>query len=267
MLGAFAAIAVMLAVTMGMSSCKVNWNGKSDVTGNIEYSQDELKARPFDKIAVSVPCDVYYTQNEGNTCDVKLDFSGIKDAEMVKDLKEKIKVVYRKDGTVELGVKGRIRGIENGDKGKRLKVYITSPDLVEVENAGVGKFYAKSVNSDKFTVTNEGVGNVEIRNLLANTIHLDNEGVGSIMVTSAKGDNMNTENEGVGSVRIGYFSGSKVTLDNEGVGSIHITVDCQSVKALNDGVGSIHLAGKTHTLTQDNEGVGKINTKNLQIGK
>lgn len=247
MLGAFAAIAVMLAVTMGMSSCKVNWNGNGDMTGNIEYSQDELKVRPFDKIAVSVPCDVYYTQNEGNTCNVKLDFSGIKDADMVKDLKEKIKVVYRKDGTVELGVKGRIRGIESGDKGKRLKVFITSPDLVEVDNEGVGKFYAKSINSDKFTVTNEGVGNVEIRNLLANNIHLDNEGVGSIMVTSAKGDN--------------------VSLDNEGVGSIHITVDCQSVKASNDGVGSIHLAGKTHTLNQDNDGVGKINTSNLQIGK
>lgn len=247
MIGAFAAIAVMLAVTMGMSSCKVNWNGNGDMTGNIQYTQDELKARPFDKITVGVPCDVYYTQNEGNTCNVKLDFSSIKDADMVKELKEKIKVVYRKDGTVELGVKGRIRGIESGDKGKRLKVLITSPDLVKLDNEGIGKFYAKSINSDKFTVTNEGVGSVEIRNLLANNIHLDNEGVGSIMVTSAKGDN--------------------VSLDNEGVGSIHITVDCQSVKASNDGVGSIHLAGKTHTLTQDNEGVGKINTKNLQIGK
>ena len=261
---AFATIAVMLAVTTGMSSCKTNWNGKCDVTDNIEYSQNELKARPFNKIAVSVPCEVYYTQNDGNTCNVKLDFSGVKDAELVKELQEKVKVVYRQDGTVEIGIKGRVRGLSNSRNGNRLKVYVTSPDLIEVDNEGIGIFYAKSVNSDRLKVTNEGVGSVEIVNILANDISLDNEGVGSIKVASAKGDKLDVDNEGVGSVHVDNYTGMKVELDNEGVGSIHATVNCQSVKATNDGVGSIHLSGKTHVLTTDNEGVGKIHTSDLK---
>ena len=264
---AFATIAVMLAVTAGMSSCKTNWNSNGGMKGDIEYSQDELKARPFNKISVELPCDVYYTQNDGTTCDVKLDFSGIKDADLVSELKEKIKVVYRHDGEVELGIKGRVRGFDNNGKGNRLKVYITSPDLVELDNEGLGNVYAKSINSDRLKVTNEGVGSIEITSLLANRISLDNEGVGSIKVTHAKGDNLTADNEGVGSISIGNFAGGVVTLDNEGVGSIHIAVDCQSVKADNEGVGSIHLSGKTRTLTQDNEGVGKIHTSGLQVGK
>lgn len=262
---AFATIVVMLAVTTGMSSCKTS--GNSSMNGDIEYSQDELKARPFNKISVELPCDVFYTQNNGNTCDVKLDFSGIKDPDLVNELKEKVKVVYRKDGKVELGIDGRARGFNNNGKGSRLKVYITSPDLVELDNEGLGRIYAKSINSDRLKVTNEGVGSIEITSLLANRISLDNEGVGSIKVTHAKGDNLVADNEGVGSISIDTFAGGAVTLDNEGVGSIHIAVDCQSVKAINEGVGSIHLSGKTHTLTQDNEGVGKIHTSGLQVGR
>lgn len=259
---AFATIAVMLTVTAVMSSCKSNWN--TGMSGNIEYTQNELRARSFNKISMSLPCNVYYTQNDGEACNVKVDYSGIKDPELVAELKEKVKVVYRQDGTVEIGVKGRVRGLSNSGNGNRLKVYITSPDLVEVDNEGIGKFYAKSINSDRLEVTNEGVGSVEIVNILANNISLDNEGVGSISVTSAKGDKLDVDNEGVGSVRIGNYVGTKVELDNEGVGSIHATVNSQSVKATNDGVGSIHLSGKTRTLTTDNEGVGKIHTSDLK---
>jgi len=262
---AFATIAVMLAVTAVMSSCKSNWN--TGMSGNIEYTQNELKARSFNKISVSLPCDVYYTQNDGDACNVKVDYSGIDDPELVAELKEKVKVVYRQDGTVELGLKGRVRGLENSGKANRLKVYITSPDLVELDNEGIGHVYAKSINSDRLEVTNEGVGSIEIINVLANNIQLDNEGVGSIKVTRAKGDKLSVDNEGVGSTNIGSFSGGKVSLDNEGVGSISIVVDCQSVNADNEGVGSIHLSGKTHTLTQDNEGVGRIHTSGLQVGK
>lgn len=260
----FAAIVVMLAVMMGVSACKVKFNDKGDMTGDIAYSPDELKARAFDKIMVEVPCDVYYTQNDGNKSSVVFDYSGIKDPEIVSDLKQKIKVVYRKNGTVELGVKGHIRGYGNKGRGSRLKVYVSSPDLISVTNEGVGNFYAKSINSDKLTIANEGVGSVNIDNILANAISIDNEGVGHIKVVGAKGDGLSVINEGVGSVHVDNYVGGKVVLDNEGVGSIHATVNSQSVKAMNDGVGSIHLSGKTHVLTTDNDGVGKINTSDLE---
>ena len=54
------------------------------------------------------------------------------DAEFVQKLKEKLKVVYR-DGEVKIGLNGKLKvpAACNSEK-NRLKIYITSPDLVKI---------------------------------------------------------------------------------------------------------------------------------------
>ena len=100
---------------------------------------------------------MYYTQNSGDKHDVKLDFSAIRDDDTRELMKEKVKVVYR-DGGVEIGVSGNVKSMRGMDEGKRLKVYITSPDLVKVDMEGVGSFHAGTINSDQLEMDNEGVG-------------------------------------------------------------------------------------------------------------
>jgi len=282
---AFATIAVMLAVTAVMSSCKSNWN--TGMSGNIEYTQNELKARSFNKISVSLPCDVYYTQNDGDACNVKVDYSGIDDPELVAELKEKVKVAYR-NGGVEIGCKNKITVPSSCNaEGKRLKIYITSPDIVKITQEGVGSFHAKDINSDRLTIDNEGVGSVYITKILANQLDVDNEGVGSVNIDEATGDKMTIDNEGVGSVKVktvamgnlgvdnegvgsvalDFFKGGNLKVVNEGVGKVTAHVECKSVNATLDGVGGIHLSGSTQTYTRNKDGVGSISDRDLKVGK
>ena len=224
-----------------LSSCSLQ--GTGDVTGNIKYSQDELKPSEFNNIHIEVVADVYYTQNDGNEHDVKLDFSAIKDASVAQKMKEQTKVVYR-CGAVEIGQDGRING-QNLKENQRLKIYITSPDLLKVHLEGVGTFNADTINTDSLDIDNEGVGSVYIKQILANKVMVDNEGVGS--------------------VKIGLFKGGNLDIDNEGVGSVKARVDCHSVDAKLEGVGSITLSGTTHFYHKDRDGIGSFHVGDLKV--
>lgn len=234
-------ISVMVA-TMLLASCKCS--PAAEVNSDFSCTQEELSPKPFNKIGVDGVADVYYTQNNGDKCDVKLDFSCIKDKDFANDLREKVRVAYR-DGGVEIGFQGKLRSANQMTEGNRLRVYITSPDLVKVNMDGVGTFRADTINSDKLEVDNDGVGSVHIGKLLANEATVDNEGVGSVHIGDAKVDRMKIE--------------------NDGVGSVHAKVDCQLLKTSLDGVGSIKVSGVTRKILKIKDGVGSINTKGLKV--
>ncbi len=229
---------LMLALILTATSC----SGNGNVGGNLEYSEDELQVKPFKKIDVQIVANVYYTQNDGDQCKVRIDYSDIQDEDVVEQLKKIIKVVYRDNGVI-IGMKGKIKNLPN----KKLKIYITSPDLVSINQESVGSFYSDNINSDVLEIDNEGVGSVHIKNILANRLEIDNEGVGSVNVDK--------------------FTGDKLTIDNEGVGKVMADVDCKSVEASLDGVGSITLTGKTHYFSRSRDGVGSIHAKDLKVLK
>lgn len=181
------ASATLFLASMGICSCSMGSTTSSEMRGSLEFTQDDLREKPFKAIDVDMVASVYYTQNDGDECSVRLDYSAIKDAELVQKLKEKIKVVYR-DGEVKIGLTGRLKVPASCNSEKnRLKIYITSPDLVKITQEGVGAFYAKSVNSDRLEIDNEGVGSVSINKILANKLDVTNEGVGSVSIDHAKG--------------------------------------------------------------------------------
>lgn len=255
---------MMVLALQAIASCGVGNSGA--VVSHISYEKEDLTPKPFNDIEVDVVSDVYYTQNDGDECNVRLDYSAIDDPDLVKQLKEKVVVVYR-DGGVEIGVDGKLTGVSKMSDKKRLKIYITSPDLIKVKMEGVGTFNAKSINTDRIKIDNDGVGSIRIDKLLANKAEVSNEGVGSVKVTDAQVDFLDLDNEGVGSVKVENYKGNTVTIDNDGVGSVKAQVNCQKVIAKNDGVGSVKLKGVTGTITKTKGGIGSINVKELQVGK
>lgn len=258
-------VAAFLAMTM-MTSCRINMNGGEMSGGNVTYTAGDLKPKDFKKIDVEVVADVYYTQNNGDKCEVRLDFSDIKDPKMTQDLKDKVKVLYREEG-VKIVLDGKVKNATNMNSGNRLKVYITSPDIVKIEMAGVGSFHSDAINTDTIKVNNEGVGSISIKDLLANKCDIDNEGVGSVKMENVKADRLDVDNEGVGSVKITKFEGGKVYITNEGVGKVAMEVNCDYVKAVLEGVGGIRLSGITHYLDEERDGIGSVKKKDLQIVK
>lgn len=281
------ASATLFLASMGICSCSMGSTTSSEMRGSLEFTQDDLREKPFKAIDVDVVASVYYTQNDGDECSVRLDYSAIKDAEFAQKLKEKIKVVYR-DGEVKIGLTGRLKVPASCNSEKnRLKIYITSPDLVKITQEGVGAFYAKSINSDRLEIDNEGVGSVSINQILANRLDVTNEGVGSVSIDDAKGDVMKIDNEGVGSVKVGnvsmgdlkvdnegvgsvtldFFKGGNLKINNDGVGKVSAKVDCQVLNVDLDGVGGVHLSGVTGKYTRHKDGVGSISDGGLKVGR
>ena len=282
--GILAVTAALFFAPMGLSSCSMG-SSASEMRGNLNFTQDDLSEKPFKAIDIDVVASVYYTQNNGDECSVRLDYSAIKDAEFVQKLKEKLKVVYR-DGEVKIGLTGRLKmpAAYNSEK-NRLKVYITSPDLVKIAQKGMGSFHAKTINSDRLEIDNEGVGSVKIGKILANKLEVTNEGVGSVSIDDAKGDVMKIDNEGVGSVKISKIEMGSLKLDNEGVGSVNLDmfkggsliikndgvgsvkakVDCQSVNATSGGVGGVNLSGVTRQYSKTKGGIGGISDGGLTV--
>lgn len=262
---AMAAFAVGMLMIAG--SCMNGFSGgNAVVNGNLTYNQADLQVKPFTKIEVETVADVYYVQNDTDKQEVRFDFSKIKDADLKKQYKEKVKAVYR-DGKVLIGLSDKITGTSNLKAGQRLIVYISSTDLVKVTLEGVGSFHTDAINSDVFEIDNEGVGDVYVKNLLANKVSVDNEGVGHVTIDNLQADNLDIDNEGVGNVNIGKFKGGSVKIDNEGVGKVQAEVDCRSVDATLEGVGNISLSGVTHHFVKTKEGVGSFKISSLKVLK
>lgn len=281
------ASAAFLIASIGVTSCSIGTVTSNNMMGGMNYNEQDLQEKPFKAIDVQVLADVYYTQNNRDECKVRLDYSAIEDADFAQKLKENVKVVYR-DGEVKIGCKEKINvpGSYNAE-GKRLKIYITSTDIVKITQEGVGSFHAKDINTDKLTVDNEGVGSVYMTKILANRLEVVNEGVGSVRIDEVTGDNMNIDNEGVGSVNVKKVTMGNLTVDNEGVGSVTLDsfkggslkvvnegvgkvsahVDCKSVTASLEGVGGIKLSGSAQYYTRNRDGIGKISDRDLEVGK
>ena len=85
------ASAALFLASMGICSCSMGSTTTSEMRGSLEFTQDDLREKPFKAIDVDVVASVYYTQNDGDECSVRLDYSAIKDAEFAQKLKEKLK--------------------------------------------------------------------------------------------------------------------------------------------------------------------------------
>ena len=265
-IGLMVAGAAMFLAAAGLSACSFDSTG-STVKGDLNYVQDDLRQKPFKAIDVEAVADVYYTQNDGDKCDVRLDYSAIKDAKFLQQMKEKLKVVYRNDEVV-IGYNGRLTVPAScNSENKRLKIYITSPDLVKIAQEGVGSFYAKTINSDRLKIDNEGVGSVNIDDVAGDDMSIDNEGVGSVKISKIEMGSLKLDNEGVGSVNLDMFKGGSLIIKNEGVGSVKAKVDCQSVNATSEGVGGVNLSGVTRQYNKKKGGIGGISDGELIVRK
>lgn len=265
--GSLRRVALAIAILCLVSSCVYSDGGANTIlNGDLKYTQEELRMKPFTEIEIQTVANVYYTQNNGSKHQVSLDFSKISDPDFKQKMKDKVKVVYR-DGKMIVGLSDRVKGISKLKGNERLCVYVTSPDLVKVDLGGVGSFNSETINSDVFKMDNEGVGNINIQNLLANKIEITNEGVGSVRIGNVQSDHVDIDNEGVGNVVLSQFKGGLLSIDNEGVGKVEAHVDCQAVDATLEGVGNIKLSGVTRKLSKEKDGVGSFKISDLKVLK
>ena len=206
---------VLAALIVLVSSCnwKVEKHFKSSngpkVTKNIE------NVAPFERIRIDAPCNVYFTQ--GNTTKVKMVAS---DSEVMKKTK-----VMVGGGCLDIRMKGK--GWSNWKKKRSATIYVTSPDLIEVNMHGAGNFEVEGqLDTDTLRLQLKGAGNMDFHQLQTQQAELNLRGVGNIDAHFVKS------------------------------GSVRCTLQ---------GVGVIDLSGEVKSLEKKVQGTGKIGVSNLKI--
>lgn len=165
----------------------------------------------FSSISLQAVGDIFFTQSD----DYSLRIEGPE--EYVKRV-----TVAVKNGKLILGYKQ-----QNNDS-KRLKYYISAPDLSHVNVEGVGSFRCEK--------------KLKLRNLELNM-------------------------EGVGSINIADLECKALRAHLEGVGKVNVHVNCVNLIASADGVGHMTLSGYAKTAKITKDGIGGVNTRNLQVGE
>ena len=132
-----------------------------------------------------------------------------------------------KDGRLLIGFKDKKNKSRRNQK-DGVTIWISAPDLKEVEFTGVGEFNCeKPLKLDEVSFEVKGVGEVNVADLTCNVL--------------------------------------KVAL--RGVGSADIHVVCDYLSAQMGGVGSVTLSGSAGSADISKGGIGGVNTDNLKIGR
>lgn len=173
------------------------------------------KVSAFSSIEVTSVATVYFTQSD--TYSLKIEG------------KEKYVTTTStevKDDRLVIGFKGDDKQSRNRKDG--VIIYLSAPDLKEVEFTGVGSFNCETpLKLDDVTFEVEGVGKLNIDDLTCNNL--------------------------------------KVQL--EGVGKANIHVHCDYLSASLDGVGHVTLSGEAGHADISKSGIGGVNTSNLRVGR
>lgn len=225
----------LAALVVLVSSCnwKVEKHFKSSngpkVTKNIE------NVASFERIRINAPCNVYFTQ--GDSTMVKVVAS---DAEVM----EKFKVTVD-DGCLDIRMKGK--GWSNWKKKRSATIYVTSPDLIEVDMHGAGNFEVEGdLDTDTLRLRLKGAGNMDFPNIICDRIEAHLKGVGNMDFHQLQTQQAEINLRGVGNIDAHFVKS----------GSVRCTLQ---------GVGDIDLSGEVKSLEKKVQGTGKIDVSNLKI--
>lgn len=173
------------------------------------------KVDAFSSIEVTSVATIYFTQSD------------------VYSLKIEGKEKYVKTTTTEVKNGCLVIGFKDGDKETRnrkegVTIYLSAPDLKEVEFTGVGSFNCEE---------------------------------------PLKLDDVKFQIEGVGKLNVSDLTCRSLKVGLEGVGKANIHVNCDYLSAKLDGVGHVTLSGTAGRADISKDGVGGVNTRDLKIGR
>ena len=204
---------------------------------------------------MSTPYDVHFVQGESNT--VKL----------VGPQAEVSSVVLR--------VSGETLYIERAAKRSRMfftssddvDIYITSPDLTQLEIKGSGDFKAaRRVDTDQLTVSINGSGDIDFKDIICDKLVASINGSGDIEFGFVECVNAEASLRGSGDIDFKRLKADKLQFSVKGSGDIEANLnDAGNVNCEVFGSGTIKLAGVAKNLNKNIRGSGNVETHRLQL--
>ena len=231
---------------------------------------ENRKTAAFKRISMSGPIDVIYTQ--GKTCSVKVTSS----AEQMKDVKTGVK-----DGTLFISYEGQncisftANGIGNlfraiGGRGsgyEGITVYVTSPDIIEINLTGSGDFVSRNrIDTDKLTLRLRGSGDMTISDIICDEIDTELVGSGDIRLPRTDVLRSRISLVGSGDISTGQSNTRHTEISLKGSGDINVSFagdKCGTANASLYGSGDITLSGRLKSLKKTSRGSGDFHTGKL----
>ena len=163
-----------------------------------------------------------------------------------------------------------------------IDVYITAPQISEIELNGTINFKAKNINASKLDIDTKGTVNVDVEKISVTSFDFDNDGTvnfnANVDAMKAEFDNegtcklniavsaqnMELSNSGTQTVNLD-FKGLNLILDNKGINNINAVLDCNTVSGSNFGTSKIVLSGKAKEVNIHPDNSTFIDTTKLNI--
>ena len=210
----------------------------------------------FNAIRCEFVADIYYTQGKSYSVEAQA-------SEKIMNMVS----IHKKGNTLVIAKK---KGNKESNKNeKRLQLYVTAPEINDLQIPGVADFHAKEMDVEDFSLnvtcksfvsSTPGV-NKSHATIHAQTARFDCSGVDKSTLC-IYADDLHLQSSGVSKQTV-EFKGKKVDIQNSGVGTIHITMECTSLKARNSGVGKLILSGTADQTEINSNGVNKIDATEL----
>ena len=247
---------VFLAVTgllASLTSCFQNCRAMDD--GPIITSDRRVSS--FDKIELSVPYDIFYTQ--GTKCSVKIEGP----EKLVK------RIATESDGQ-QLKVYFPIREtFRFGRNCGQVSIFITSPDVTSVVLRGSGTFVAKGkIDSDTLDLHLLGSGDMHVSDVICDQLTTFLQGSGDLTVDNVQAVLSRVRLLGSGDlcVKQQHVTTTDISLTGSGDIDMHMK-NCKNVSCKLIGSGDVTLTGDVATLNRSTTGSGDINVSKLTVKK
>lgn len=249
--------AMVLAMSMGLTSCKTEWK-------RINLMDDGPKlteSRPlmgFEEIEINGSPRVCYTQADSFSVRVKGTKTAIEN--ILTDVDGKT-LTIRNRGKISLV------NISFSDD-DALAVYVTSPDLTAIRLNGSGDFESDGrIDTDRMDIVLRGSGDIDVKDMICDRCEVELIGSGDINVANVEAVEASASLVGSGDINLGLKRVKDTWLSLKGSGDIEADFreDCGSVECELRGSGDITLKGSVHQFDSHKNGSGDIHTDRLNV--
>lgn len=148
-----------------------------------------------------------------------------------------------------------------------IKVYVTSPDLVEVSLLGSGDFKCDShLDTDNLRLTLRGSGEMHFADIICDHLVTSAVGSGDIDIDKVVAQTSSVELVGSGDVKVNHENVERTDIMLKGSGDVDASfVNCGAVSGDLRGSGDIKLLGNVHAMNKKTLGSGDFDTSGLII--
>ena len=240
LLGILLAILILGVIPIFMVKGGISFSEKERIEGSGDWESKTYDLTGFEDIDVRYAYDVELKQGDFGV-EVKAE----------SNVLEKLDI-KNSDGTLVLS-KDKNFSFKNT---KTPKVYISMPDLENVNISGAGKFETEGTfEADDLEVYVSGATDMEL-DLDCTTLKTSISGAGDIDI-SGKADYFSTSNNGAGSIDADKFVAESVRVSINGAGSANVHATKQLDVTIN-GAGSVSYAGNPEAVNKNINGFGSV---------